>query len=131
MNRVLIVDDDPYVRKLLEVTLSGEFDVTEMDVADGAAELVLALQPCAVLLDVVMPNGESGISLLERIKSDARTRHIPVALVSANAQHADRVLGLQKGADAYFDKPFSPQAVLSWARTHRRGLAYRPGVLPP
>jgi DNA-binding response OmpR family regulator len=120
MNRILIVDDDPYVRKLLEVTLSGEFAVTQVEDAAQAQELLLTLQPCAVFLDVVMPQGQSGLSLLENIKADARTRHIPVALVSANAQQADRRLGLQPGADAYFDKPFSPQEALAWARCHKR-----------
>lgn len=120
MKRVLVIDDDPYVRKLLEVTLSSEFEVTLIEDGAGAAELVFALQPCAVILDVVLPGALSGLALLECIRRDSRTRHIPVALVTANAQLADRTLGMQAGADVYFDKPFSPQEVLSWARKQCR-----------
>lgn len=119
MDNILIVDDDPYVRKLIEVTLRDEFAVTVIADAIGALELIVRLQPCAIFLDVVLPHGTSGLELLVFIRGDARTQHIPIALVTASAQQADRALGLDKGANIFFEKPFSPNLILTWARQYK------------
>lgn len=103
--RVLVVDDDDAVRTLLVRYLEMEgFSVDE--VADGASALaaVAARRPDLVLLDLVLP-GEDGLDILSRLR---RTSDLPVIVLSARGQEADRILGLKMGADDYVVKPFSP-----------------------
>ena len=118
MNTVLIVDDDPYVRKLLEVTLSVSFKVVQTENPEDVIDMIVQLKPCAVFLDVLLPNGMTGIELLKTIKSKPETRDVPIALVTVKAQRADWELGVTMGADAYFKKPFSPLELLAWARKY-------------
>jgi len=114
--QVLVVDDNPHIRKLLTVTLSREFSV--MECADGieAMDSILRYKPKVVLLDVMMPDGVDGIQLLEAIRCSPVTHGIAIGMVTAKGQQADESDALLKGADAYFVKPFSPQEVHDWVR---------------
>jgi DNA-binding response OmpR family regulator len=101
---VLVVDDEPMLRNLLSRLLRMEgYDVIEA--ADGQAALELAEQrrPDLVLLDVMLP-ARDGLDVLGDLR---KTSEVPVILVSALGEEADRVLGLKMGADDYVVKPFS------------------------
>ena len=111
--RVLVVDDIPTNVKLLEARLSAEyFQVTS---AYSGAE---ALEVCAqghidiVLLDVMMPEMD-GFEVCRRLKSDPRTQHIPVVMVTALDQVSDRVKGLESGADDFLNKPVDDTQLLA------------------
>lgn len=114
MEKILVVDDQPEIRRLLAVTLRRSFDV--QFATDGAAALqsIRESRPRAVLLDIMMPGEPDGLGVLAAIKSDPDSRGIPVGMLTARGQQADQQRALGLGADAYFRKPFSPLAVLEW-----------------
>ncbi len=103
--RILVVDDIPANVKLLEARLIAEyFDV--MTAADGYQALAICdrNQVDLILLDIMMP-GMDGFEVCERLKSNPKTSHIPVVMVTALDQPADRVRGLKAGADDFLTKP--------------------------
>ena len=111
--RVLVVDDIPANVKLLEARLTAEyFDV--MTALSGAEALAACQQkaPDIVLLDVMMP-GMDGFEVCRRLKADPRTVHIPVVMVTALDQIADRVKGLEAGADDFLTKPVNDTALIT------------------
>lgn len=101
---VLVVDDEPMLRSLLSRLLRMEgYDVVEAADGQAALDIVTAQAPDLVLLDVMMPVRD-GLDVLGDLR---RTSDVPVILVSALGEEADRVLGLKMGADDYVVKPFS------------------------
>ena len=101
---VLVVDDEPMVRSLLVRLLRMEgYDVVEAGDGQAALDLVAGREPDLVLLDVMMPVRD-GLDVLGDLR---KKTDVPVILVSALGQEADRVLGLKCGADDYVVKPFS------------------------
>jgi len=111
MMRLLLVDDDPSLRKLLAATFDG-FDVGLAE-AGSASEALVALSgepPDAVVLDVAMP-GVDGLALCRQLKSEARTREIPVVLLTGS--DAPAAAALSAGAEGYLRKPFRPLELLS------------------
>lgn len=120
MRYILVVDDNSDIRRLLSMTLVNQYEVIEADNGMGALHAVRKFHPAAVLLDVMMPGEIDGLQVLDAIKSDPKTSDIPVAMVTARGQQADREDATRRGADAYFIKPFSPQHVISWILEHAR-----------
>jgi DNA-binding response OmpR family regulator len=111
---VLVVDDDVTVRQLVDDYL-GRNDFRVSGVATGA-ELTSALQSRVidlVLLDLRL-RGEDGMQLLRQLRADSQ---IPVIILTGRAEEADRVIGLELGADDYLTKPFSPRELLARMRT--------------
>ncbi|MBV9114481.1 MAG: PleD family two-component system response regulator [Hyphomicrobiales bacterium] len=115
--RVLVIDDTPANLKLLETQLSAEyFDVkTALSGAHGLA-MVQADECDIVLLDVMMPQ-MNGFEVCRRIKGDPLTAHIPVVMVTALDQPADRVAGLEAGADDFLTKPIDEVALIARVRS--------------
>jgi CheY-like chemotaxis protein len=106
--RVLAVDDDPTILRLLEVNL--EMDGHEVHTAaDGqqALDRIADVAPDVVLLDVMMPELD-GWQVCERLRADERFAHLPIVFLSARAQEVDLTRGDAVGADAYVTKPFDP-----------------------
>ena len=106
--RVLLVEDDPVILRLLEVNFELEgYDV--LLAHDGAEGIDMARdqRPDLVISDIMMPN-VSGIELVEALKGDEVTAGIPIILLSAKAQSADVRAGMEAGADDYITKPFEP-----------------------
>ena len=113
MKKILIVEDQPDIRKLIRMTLEFE-DYEIHEAADGAFGLLMAsaVGPDLVLLDVMMPGELDGLQVCQRIKSDPRLAHIKVVLLTARGQARDREAGQQSGADDYLVKPFSPRQLI-------------------
>ncbi len=121
--RVLVVDDSAAIRTLIVVNLRLEgYDVREAGDGVQALEMVGEWRPDVITLDVVMPRLD-GFGTLERLRADPGTADIPVVLVTARAQAADRERGEALGVDAYLTKPFEPadlvDVVAALARTGR------------
>jgi two-component system, OmpR family, phosphate regulon response regulator PhoB len=113
MHRVLIVEDQTDIRKLIRMTLEFEdFEIHEA--SDGASGLGMAraIKPDILLLDVMMPGEMDGLQVCRHIKQDPTTRHMKVVLLTARGQARDREAGQQAGADEYLVKPFSPLQLL-------------------
>ena len=109
MQRVLIVEDQPDIRKLIRMTL--EFEAYEIaEAPDGAQGLRMAqeIQPDLMLLDVMMSGELDGLQVCRRIKADPALAHIKVVLLTARGQASDLDAGQTVGADEYLVKPFSP-----------------------
>ncbi len=106
--RVLVVDDDPVILKLLRVNFEIEgFEVIAATDGREGLERARLDEPDVVVSDVMMP-GLDGLGLLAALRADAATRHLPVILLTAKAQGADVERGRALGADDYVTKPFDP-----------------------
>jgi len=110
-HRILVVDDDPRLRKLLVRFLGGEgFDV---DVVVDAVEMERELRRVRydlLLLDVMLP-GENGFTVCKRLREAGET--MSVIMLSAKGDDVDRIVGLRAGADDYIAKPFNPEELLA------------------
>ena len=126
MATILVVDDDASVRALLRDVLECEgYDVEAA--ADGYAALraVSAARPDAVVLDVMMP-GLSGVEVVRRLRADGH--ELPVCVLSARDEVADRVEGLRAGADDYLVKPFELEELVARLHALLRRRPDRPPV---
>src|SRR5438132_6357757 len=106
---VLVVEDEPQIQELVAVNLEHfGHEVLRASSAEEAEAAIRAALPDVVVLDWMLP-GESGISLARRLRSDARTRDLPILMLTARAMEQDKISGLEAGADDYLTKPFSPK----------------------
>ncbi|MEO7640666.1 MAG: phosphate regulon transcriptional regulator PhoB [Ramlibacter sp.] len=121
--RVLIVEDEPSIAELIAVNLrhNGFQPVWAEDGASAQRELDAVL-PAAILLDWMLP-GQSGIVLARKWRGDARTKSIPILMLTARGDEPDKVAGLDAGADDYITKPFSTQEMLARIRAVLRRRA--------
>jgi two-component system cell cycle response regulator len=111
--RILVVDDIPANLKLLEVRLLAEyFDVLTADDGYKALSICDSTHVDVILLDIMMP-GMDGFEVCERLKSNPKTSHIPVVMVTALDQPSDRVRGLKAGADDFLTKPVNDLQLIS------------------
>ena len=121
--RVLIVEDEQSIAELIAVNLRHN-GLAPIWAADGeAAQRELdAVLPDVILLDWMLP-GESGLSLARRWRKDARTKPVPLIMLTARSDESDAVAGLDAGADDYITKPFSTQEMLARIRSVLRRRA--------
>jgi CheY-like chemotaxis protein len=112
MPRVLVVDDDPQVVRLLRVNFELEgYDVVSASDGNEALETIAAQAPDLVVCDVMMP-GMDGFEVVRRLRSDASTSRLPIVMLSAKAMGSDARKGLDAGADEYVTKPFDPAELI-------------------
>lgn len=110
---VLVVEDEPAIQELVAVNLAhAGHHVVRANDADAALRIVQAALPDLMLIDWMLP-GQSGVTLARQLRSDARTKDIPIILLTARAEEQDKILGLEAGADDYVTKPFSPRELLA------------------
>ena len=108
----MIVDDDPVVRRMLQLTFEAEgFEV--VTAADGVEALaaVRGERPAILVLDIMMPKLD-GMKVMRELKADDDLRNIPVILLSAKGRNVDQKIGFEVGADDYITKPFSPRKLV-------------------
>lgn len=113
MKTVLVIDDEKDLIKLVDYHLSKEGYLV-ISARDGAEGLAMARKhkPNLILLDIMMP-GMDGWQVCRQIKSIAEIAQTPVIMLTARAQEADKVVGLELGADDYITKPFSPRELVA------------------
>jgi two-component system, OmpR family, phosphate regulon response regulator PhoB len=123
MSRVLVVEDESAIAELVALNLrhSG-YEVILAATADEAQAAVDRVLPDLVLLDWMLP-GQSGLQLAKRWRTQARTRELPVIMLTARNEEVDKIAGLDAGADDYLTKPFSPKELLARIRAVLRRKA--------
>ncbi|MGH7007887.1 MAG: PleD family two-component system response regulator [Stellaceae bacterium] len=115
--RILVVDDVDVNVKLLEAKLASEyFNVLAANDGENALRIAQEERPDLILLDVMMPRMD-GFEVCRRLKADARTSDIPVVMVTALTEAADRVRGLEAGADDFLSKPVNDIALFARVRS--------------
>lgn len=114
--KILVVDDDPTMVKLINVNLKlNNYAVLEATSGEQALEIVNSEQLDLVVLDIMMP-GVDGWEVLRQIRSKPETQEMPVILVTAKTQDSDVIKGWELGADEYVIKPFNPLLLVEVVR---------------
>jgi len=110
---ILLVEDEPAIQELIAANLmrAGHHVVRAAD-AETAQRIVRDALPDLILLDWMLP-GMSGVEFARRLRSEERTRGIPLIMLTARGEEQDKVLGLESGADDYITKPFSPRELVA------------------
>jgi len=106
---ILVVEDEPAIFELLKVNLvDAGYEVRGAPDAESAHAALRAGVPDLMLLDWMLP-GQSGLALAKQLRADPRTRELPIIMVTARTEEADKVAGLEAWVDDYVTKPFSPR----------------------
>lgn len=124
-SRILVVDDEPDLVELVRHHLAREhYDV--VTAADGETGLAEARRriPDLVVLDLMLP-GIDGLEVCRRLRSDPRTTHIPIVMLTAKGEESDAVIGLSQGADDYVRKPFGMKELVARIATRLRAADTR------
>ena len=130
--KILVVEDEPDIRKLVHYNLAQDhYKVLEAESGDQALKLIHRDKPSLVILDLMMP-GMSGLEVCRVLRGQDETAKLPILMLTAKAGEADRVLGLELGADDYLAKPFSPRELVARVRAilRRANGAGRTETLP-
>lgn len=123
MSRILVVEDEPAIAELISINLRhAGFEVTVAADAEQAQAAVDGVLPSLVVLDWMLP-GQSGHALARQWRAHPRTRLLPIIMLTARAEEADKVSGLEAGADDYLTKPFSANELLARIRAVLRRRA--------
>jgi two-component system phosphate regulon response regulator PhoB len=115
-HRILIVEDEPSIAELIAVNLThAGYEVEKAMQADIAQNMMKERLPNLVVLDWMLP-GKSGVQFAKELRANERTRGLPILMLTAKSEEADKVLGLDSGADDYVTKPFSPKELIARVR---------------
>jgi len=123
MSRILVVEDEAAIAELVAINLRhAGHEVTLCRDAESALQSVDRVLPDLVLLDWMLP-GQSGLALAKGWRASARTKALPIIMLTARADEGDKLAGLDGGADDYLTKPFSPKELLARIRAVLRRKA--------
>src|SRR5215467_12598591 len=112
MERVLIVDDDPDIVRLVSYNLSQSgFEPLHASTGREALALVQNQPPDLLILDLMLPDVD-GMEVCRTLRSQDASAHIPIIMLTARSEEIDRVVGFELGADDYVMKPFSPRELI-------------------
>lgn len=111
--KILIVDDEKDIVKMLDYNLKKEgFRIISCHDGEDALDMVNREHPALVILDLMLP-GMDGLEVCRELKKENKTAVIPIIMVTAKGQEADKIVGLEMGADDYVTKPFSPRELIA------------------
>jgi two-component system phosphate regulon response regulator PhoB len=123
MSHILVVEDESAIAELISINLRhAGFEVTIAANAEQAQAAVDGALPDLIILDWMLP-GQSGLALAKRWRGESRTRELPVIMLTARADEADKISGLDAGADDYLTKPFSTNELMARIRAVLRRKA--------
>jgi len=119
---ILVVEDEPITRKLISASLErvGHQTILASNALE-AERLIRGALPDLVLLDWILPDA-TGVSLARQLRTDPRTKDTPIIMLTSRAQEADKVTGLEAGADDYITKPFSSRELIARIKALMRRL---------
>jgi two-component system phosphate regulon response regulator PhoB len=114
--KILIVEDEPAIQELLTFNvMQAGFQALRAEDADSAWQQIRGAVPDLILLDWMLPS-TSGVALAKQLRTDARTKDIPIIMLTARGDERDKITGLESGADDYITKPFSPRELMARIR---------------
>jgi two-component system, OmpR family, alkaline phosphatase synthesis response regulator PhoP len=120
---ILVIDDEKDLIELLRYNLEKEgYDVIAATDGQSGLDVIKRHRPELVVLDLMMP-GIDGLQVCQRLRSDQAAARTPVIMLTAKATEADRIVGLELGADDYITKPFSPREVVARVKAVLRRTA--------
>jgi len=118
VDRILVVDDEPDMLNAAKMVLEGEgYVILEASTGEEAVHKAESEIPDLILLDVVLPN-KTGMEVCRLLKTQAKTKHIPIVMFTALMRDVDRRMSADAGADGYFNKPFAPDTLLAEVKKH-------------
>ena len=115
---ILVVEDEEDILELVRYNLAKEgYEVTCVTSGEDGLAIARSKLPDLVVLDLMLP-GVDGLDVCRLLKTDPKTKHIPIVILTARSEEADIVTGLELGADDYITKPFSPRILIVaiWAK---------------
>jgi DNA-binding response OmpR family regulator len=122
-SRLLLVDDDARLSAMVGDYLRGAgFDIDTAGSLAAGRERLAAATYDALVLDLMLPDGD-GLDLCRELRANARTRHLPLLMLTARGEPLDRIVGLELGADDYLPKPFEPRELLARVKALLRRAA--------
>ena len=111
--RILIVEDEPSISELIAINLLHDAYVVDRAFqADEATQLIRQTMPDLIILDWMLP-GKSGVQFAKELRANEATAMVPILMLTAKSEEADKVLGLDSGADDYMTKPFSTKELMA------------------
>jgi two-component system phosphate regulon response regulator PhoB len=123
MSHILVVEDESAIAELISINLRhAGFEITIAADAEQAQAAVDGVLPDLIILDWMLP-GQSGLALAKRWRGESRTREMPIIMLTARADEADKIVGLDAGADDYLTKPFSTNELMARIRAVLRRKA--------
>ena len=123
MSQIVVVEDEPAIAELISINLRhAGHQVVIAPTAEAARHEIDAKLPDLVVLDWMLP-GQSGLALARQWRADARTRELPIIMLTARGEEADKVAALDAGADDYLTKPFSTNELMARIRAVLRRKA--------
>jgi len=112
-HRILVVEDEPSIAELIAINLThAGYKVERALQTDLAMNMMRDQLPSLLILDWMLP-GKSGVQFAKELRSNERTRSLPILMLTAKSDESDKVLGLDSGADDYVTKPFSPKELVA------------------
>ena len=127
-SRILIVEDEVAIREMLGYALMKEgYEISEACDVEEARALIKIDSPDLILLDWMLP-GISGVDYARRLRADSATSEIPIIMLTAKSEEADKIKALDTGADDYVTKPFSTKELLARIRAVMRRTSEEPGT---
>ncbi|APB99475.1 phosphate regulon transcriptional regulator PhoB [Polynucleobacter asymbioticus] len=119
-HRILIVEDEPSIAELIAINLThAGYEVEKAMQTDIASAMMKDQLPNMIILDWMLP-GKSGVQFAKELRSNERTKALPILMLTAKSEESDKVLGLDSGADDYVTKPFSPKELVARVRAMLR-----------
>ncbi len=129
MKKIVLIEDDTDLYSLLKYNLEKEgFAMAGAQTGKGAIELCRRERPDLILLDIMLPDSD-GLDICKGIRSHPDLAHIPVIFLTARASEADRIVGLELGANDYIVKPFFIRELIARIKTQFRGQATPPKLI--
>jgi len=123
---ILVVEDEEDILELVRYNLAKEgYEVTSVTSGEDGLGIARSKLPDLVVLDLMLP-GVDGLDVCRLLKTDPKTKHIPIVILTARSEEADIVTGLELGADDYITKPFSPRILIARVRVVLRRRSEEP-----
>jgi len=127
-SRLLLVDDDARLASMVGEYLGrAGFELESAASLSAARERLAGGAYDALILDLMLPDGD-GLDLCRELRGDARTRHLPLLMLTARGEPLDRIVGLELGADDYLPKPFEPRELLARVKALLRRASPQPAA---